>query len=122
MIRIEKDTPRFKLVLAAQPMGNDLNVSLYGGDVPHIGAVALAVPHAGLSDPEEVDASVSLLTVTGHKEDELARKISYTLATAFNCTVSVACGIHLDQATGQEIYDVIKAADNLLEQALQKLS
>ncbi|WP_419780825.1 hypothetical protein [Maridesulfovibrio sp.] len=122
MIRIEKTTPRFKLVLAIEKMGKDLNVSLYGGDEAHIGAVALAVPHAGLREREKTDASVSVLAVTGHKEDELARRIGYALATAFNCTVSVSCGIHLVKATKQEIRDVLQVADLLLEQALQKLA
>ncbi|NDV25387.1 hypothetical protein [Desulfovibrio sp. JC010] len=121
MIHIEKTTPRFTLILTIQRMGKDLNVCLYGGDSPHIGAVALAVPHAGLRDPEKADASVSLLTVTGHKEDELARKISYTLATASNCTVSAVCGIHLENAEKQEIAEVLAVADQMLEQALQEL-
>ena len=122
MIRIEKTTPRFTLTMTVERMGKDFNVSLYGGDEPHIGALALAVPHPGLRDREKVDASVSLLTVCGHKEDELARKISYALATAFDCTVSVACGIHLDNATPQEIADVLEAADEVLEQALSELA
>ncbi|TIH17450.1 hypothetical protein D0S45_07290 [Marinifilum sp. JC120] len=122
MIRIEKTTFRFTLVMTIERMGKDLSVNLYGGDEPHIGAVALAVPHAGLRDREKVDGSVSLLTVCGHKEDDLARKISYELATSFNCTVSVSCGIHLENATPQEIADVLKAADEMLKQSLDDLS
>lgn len=122
MIRIEKTTPRYKLMMSIERMGKDLNVSLYGGDKAHIGAVALAVPHAGLRDRENIDASVSLLTVCGHKEDELVRNISYTLATALNCTVSVSCGIHLEDATKREIMDVLKSAELMLEQALKDLS
>ncbi|MFW5501298.1 MULTISPECIES: hypothetical protein [unclassified Maridesulfovibrio] len=122
MIRIEKTTARFTLIMTIERMGKDFNVSFYGGDEPHIGAVALAVPHAGLSDPAKVDSSVSLLTVCGHKEDELARKISYALATTFNCTVAVACGIHIDSATPQEIKDVLEAADKMLAQMVSELS
>ncbi|WP_415714286.1 hypothetical protein [Maridesulfovibrio sp.] len=122
MIRIEKTTPRFTLTMAIERMGKDLNVSLYGGDGPHIGAVALAVPYAGLRDSERLDASVSVLTVTGHKEDELARKIAHVLATVFNCSVSVSCGIHLENAVKQEIVDVLDAADQILAQAIEELS
>lgn len=122
MIRIEKTTPRFTLKMSIERMGQDLNVSLYGGDVAHIGAVALAIPHSGLQDDEKVDASVSLLCVTGHKEDELARDVSHTLATAFHCTVSVACGIHLDNATPQEINEILKVSNQLLAQAIKDLS
>ena len=122
MIRIEKTTSRFELKLVIEKIGEDLNVSLYGGDEAHIGAVALAVPHAGLHKQEKADASVSVLTVTGHKEDELARKFASAFAIAFNCVVSVSCGIHLENATKQEICDILQIADQLLEQALLELA
>ncbi|WP_320007529.1 hypothetical protein [Maridesulfovibrio sp.] len=122
MFCIEKTTARFKLKLAIEKMGKDLNVSLHGGDAAHIGAVALAVPHAGLRESGKTDVSVSVLAVTGHKEDELARKFAYTLASAFRCIVSVSCGIHLENATKQEIVEVLKIADLLLDQALQELA
>ncbi len=121
MISIEEKTARFTLHMVITHMGEDLCVALYGGDTPHIGAVALAVPHPGLGNKNKNDASVSLLTVTGHKEDKLARKTAYALATERNCTVSVSCGIHLDNASRAEISAVLASADELLEKAIGKL-
>jgi hypothetical protein len=118
ILRIKKETERFILEMVLVRMGRDLCVSLSGGDTPHIGAVALAVPHAGLSDPLKTDASVSLSTVTGHKEDELARKIAYRLAVKFNCTVSASCGIHIDNARKEEIFSILNAADAITDEAI----
>lgn len=121
MIVLEQETPRFDLLMSIVPMGKDLCVSLSGGDVPHIGAVAMAVPHPGLRTPGKIDASVSMLCVTGHKEDSLARKVAFTLATLRNCTVSVSCGIHLEHGIEKEITDVLQAADALLERAIRSM-
>ncbi len=121
MISIERKTSRFSLKMDIVRLGKDLSVCLYGGDVPHIGAVAMATPHPGLSIREKTDASVSLLAVTGHKEDQVARKVAYTLAVHVDATISVTCGIHLDDATEVEISQVLKVVDILLEQALEEL-
>ena len=121
MTVIERTTPHFDLCMRILPMGRDLIVSLQGGDTPHVGAVALAVPHPGLRTPDKTDATVSLLAVTGHKEDRLARKIAYSLAMHGNRTVSVTCGIHVDNATDEIIALVIELTDDMLEQALREL-
>lgn len=121
MIVIEQQTSRFDLLMSIVPMGNDLCVSLSGGDVPHVGAVAMAVPHPGLRTPEKTDASLSVLCVTGHKEADLAQKVAHALATDRNCTVTVSCGIHLDNATQEEIADVLHASNAIIAKALRSM-
>lgn len=121
MISLIKKTPRFTLEMKVIHMGKDLCVALSGGDAPHIGAVALAIPYPRLSDNNKIDASVSLLNVTGHKEDELARRIAYKLSCACSCTVSVSCGIHLKEASKREISAVLEASEELIEEAFIKL-
>ena len=37
-------------------MGKDFNVSIYGGDVAHIGAVALGVPRQSLEDKNKISS------------------------------------------------------------------
>jgi hypothetical protein len=83
--------------------GEDLVVCLGGGDTPHVGAVALALPRPSLADSNQPSASASVLCVTGHKEDELARAIGLELATEFGCKVSVSAGLHVDNATPDDI-------------------
>lgn len=120
-ISFERKTERFTLTMTVVRMGRDLCVGLFGGDAPHIGAVALAValavPHAGAGG--EPKATASLLSVDGHKEGELAQKIAQTLAARRRCRVSVSCGIHLDNATEKEIDDVLHEAGCLLDEAIE---
>jgi hypothetical protein len=84
-------------------VGADLSVTLGGGPAPHVGALALGVPRPSLADPSLVSASVSVLTVTGHKEDELARSWAHALAAEFDCRAVVSAGIHIDGATGDDL-------------------
>ena len=83
--------------------GRDLNVCIGGGDTYHIGAVALAIPRPSLADTSQISASVSVLCVTGHKEDDLARTTALTLACKLNARTVVTCGLHIDNATPQDI-------------------
>lgn len=83
--------------------GKDLNICFAGGDTFHIGACALAVPRPSLSDATAISSSASVLCVTGHKEDELARSAALKLSARFNTRVSVSCGLHIDNATSGDI-------------------
>ncbi|MGL4335558.1 MAG: hypothetical protein ACRCST_01605, partial [Turicibacter sp.] len=73
MISISKSQDYVQIVVEAIEMGNDLNVCIFGGDTPHIGAVALGVARSSLKNPEVFSSTVSVLAITGHKEDELAK-------------------------------------------------
>lgn len=104
---------RIHLDLACIRMGSDLCVTLSGGDREHIGAVALSQPHPSLEDPSRTSASTSILTLQGHKEDDLARAMAARLASSLGVTVCVACGIHVDSIQGQELEDVNEMAQEL---------
>lgn len=102
-------------------MGNDLNITIEGGDIPHIGAVALGIP---VDMPHEINkktASVSLLTVPGHKEDEVVLKYAKRLVKELGVTVVVTCGIHIKQITFEEINDLMSTIDQLMTQTIDQL-
>lgn len=108
---------RTALTMTVQPMGDDINVSLFGGDIPHIGAVALAQPRESLRGDGSRSADCSVLAVCGHKEDMTARHIATALAKRLNARVCVACGIHLRDITPEEITRMPALIDDLIEQA-----
>jgi hypothetical protein len=121
MIEISKENKRLRVRLSAVPMGNDLSVSIYGGDRAHIGAVALGVPTPSHSTGGGMSASVSVLTLTGHKEDDLARKAAAALARQLERVVVVSCGIHLDAITQAEIDAVVEMVDALVQDLASQL-
>ncbi len=103
------------------PLGKDLCVALSGGDKEHIGAVALAEPRPSLQDRGTTSATVSVLAVTGHKEDEVAREVARNMAAALKVRVSVACGIHVEHADQEEIDEIIQAVRALTLEMIQAL-
>ena len=107
----------YTVELTATVCGKDYNICIGGGDTYHIGAVALGIPRPSLADATKISASASVLCVTAHKEDEVAREAALRLATLLNTRVVVTCGLHIDDASGEDIKQLY---DNYL-QALSEL-
>lgn len=120
-ITLTQATGRVALTLDVTRMGRDLAVCLHGGDRPHIGAVAVSRPRPSLRDPKRVSATTSVIALTGHKEDGLARELAQTMAAALNTVVTLACGIHLDDITPGELDQTVRLANQLVTQALSRL-
>ncbi len=99
-------TGRTRVEAVVVSCGPDISVCFGGGEGPHIGAVALGIPRPSLADPSAPSASASVLCVTGHKEDELARTAALEFATALGCRVSVSIGLHVDDAARDDIVEM----------------
>ncbi|NMC49589.1 MAG: hypothetical protein GYA47_09210 [Desulfovibrio sp.] len=121
MIEITDFRDRLVLTMSAIAMGEDLCVALYGGDRPHIGAVAISQPRPSLADPAVGSATTSVVAVLGHKEDMLARQVSARLAAALGAVVSVTCGIHVDGATAADIAAVGELAGKMTEDLIDEV-
>jgi len=112
---------RCGLRMTCLAMGRDLAVTLDGGERPHIGAVAVSQARPSLQEGGGTSASTSVITLPGHKEDDLARAIAARFAAALDAVVCVACGIHLDQALPAELRDIQELAEELAAEALGRL-
>jgi len=121
MFSASETSGRVSINLIAVFMGRDLNISLYGGDTPHIGAVALAQPRPSLQSTEQISSTCSVLAIIGHKEDELARALALDLSKKLEVTVCVACGIHLDKISPDEIGQVLAICDRLTAKLLKEI-
>lgn len=97
-------------------LGLDLSLSISGGDRPHIGAVALAVPRPSSSDPKVISATTSVIAVTGHKEDVIATHVADRLAASLGCIVTVSCGIHFDKINTQILENLQNQIETEIEQ------
>lgn len=87
-----------------------VSVNLLGGDAPHVGAVAVAIPRASHARPAQRSATTSVLALVGHKDDELARSMASTLARRLAVTAVVAAGVHLRRAQPSDIAAVVRNA------------
>lgn len=87
--------------------GSDLLVRSFGGDRPHIGAVAIAIPHPSHADPHKISSTVSVYTVTGHKDDQIAIPLAKEIAGLCNRIVVALVGIHFENLTAAELADIV---------------
>ncbi len=92
----------------AVPAG--LCVQLLGGDLPHVGAVGVSLPRPGGPRPGGGPPSTSVITLPGHREDELVRPVAAELARALGRTAVVVAGIHLEAATARDVAALVRNA------------
>jgi len=97
-----------------------LAVNLVGGEVPHIGAVAVSIPRPSLANSRQRSATTSVFTILGHKEDELARPIAAELARTLDRTTVVVAGVHLRRARAVDLARVIENAWHAVEVIVAK--
>ena len=120
-MRIEASVQNVALSAEAVRMGEDLCVVLTGGDRPHLGCAALAVPHPGISDPDRPSATVSTLNVPAHRDGDIANLVAKELSSALGCHVAVVCGIHFDRFSPELAETVVQAARRLSGLIVQSL-
>ncbi len=87
-----------------------VSINLLGGDTPHVGAVAVAIPRASGARPGQRSATTSVYALVGHKDDELARRVASELARRLGITVVVTAGVHLRGARSSDIAAVVRNA------------
>ncbi len=122
MLTLTKKFKTYDINCSAIKMGKDWNISIYGGDTPHIGAIALGIPRPSLENKNKISSSVSVLTITGHKEDVIVQKVAKILSSTLNSTVVVSCGIHIDNITFNDIGNLNLLIDNLVDELISKIS
>ena len=121
MVQLTKNFKDYSVHCVAIKMGNDWNISIYGGDTPHIGAVALGIPRESLLHKNEISSSVSILTITGHKEDVIVQNVAKKISSTINSTVVVSCGIHIDNITFIEIESLNSIIDEIVNELIQNI-
>ena len=104
----------FDLTASVTKVGQDAVVVIFGGERPHIGAVALADPRQSLRDPEKTSATASVLCLTGHKEDVVVKSVSERLATVANRPVVVTAGMHWDNLRESDLDQIMKNVEILI--------
>ena len=106
---------RTRIELLAQYLGSDLIVCIYNENA-HLGAVAV-----GEYNHEEGRASSSVITRSGHRDDEIAKRQAHLIARHTQKAVCVIAGIHLDNITKKEIDEIVSQADGLVTELLNEL-
>jgi len=110
---------KYRVCLFTSFTEDGLVCQLFGGERPHVGAVVLSIPRPSLLDKAQLSCNSSVLSMLGHKEDEIAKPVAEKLAKHFGQPVVLVAGLHIDNATGEDIHTLVghcwQAVQNLLE-------
>ena len=95
-------------------IGEDLLVAIWGGEKPHIGAVAAAESRPSSKDPAKKSSSASVFCYLMHKEDDIAKAAAKHLSATFDTKVVVTAGIHWDNLSEEGIRKVNRNCEILI--------
>jgi gallate decarboxylase subunit D len=114
-VRLSQGTGRTRVQLSTQLIGSDLIVCIFNKQ-GHIGAVAVAD-----YDSRENRASTSVITRLGHKDDQVAYNAAYKLCSRLRKPVCAIAGIHVDNISKEEIAQITRNCDTLLEKGIEAI-
>lgn len=120
-ISVSSSDEQYRVMADAVRLGDDYLVYMWGGEKPHIGAVAAAQPRASLVDPNLPSATASVLTYLGHKEDVVVKQVSEDLSSALQTNVVVTAGIHWDDLEEQGIKAVVRGCREVTEKLIAEM-
>ena len=105
---VSKTLYGYEIAADATALDEGIHVLLYGGEKSHIGAVTIVGP----------GGQVNTTAFAGNKEDTLSQKWALAIAHKKGLPVIVSAGIHYDHATREQIQEILKVCDELLEQLI----
>ncbi|MDN5302141.1 MAG: hypothetical protein PWQ60_1655 [Thermoanaerobacteraceae bacterium] len=94
---------KFSLEAVVTVTQEGVNIYLGGGERPHIGSVAVSQPRSSLKGDGGISCTTSVLNLLGHKDDCLAVPMAEELCRRLKQTVVVTAGVHIDNATAEDI-------------------
>ena len=118
---VEREVCGYPLRVGIKRIGEDLLLSVEGGQQPHIGCVIQSVPRPSLTGDGSCSATSSVLNLTEHKDEYLCRKLSEQICAACQTTVVCTGGVHIDQITKEEIADILQAVEEIGETVISKI-
>jgi len=102
-------------------LGADLLVILSGGDSPHIGSIAVALPRPSLAEAAKISSTSSVYNFVGHKDQVIAQLVSEVLSAQLNKHVVVVAGFHVDAISAEGIAQVVENCEGLARMILKEL-
>jgi len=112
---------RHRVHAAAQCIGSDILLSIWGGTMPHIGSVSITQPRPGSMHPKQLSATSSVYNFTGHKDEAVARLCAEQVAAACDKKTVAVAGFHIDNASSSDIETIMKNVGTLCAHVIKKL-
>ena len=119
---IKTDKEAYNPEAFVKEIGQDLLVAIWGGERPHIGAVAVAQPRPSLKDHSLRSATASVFCYPGHKDDIIAKEAAEKISSALDTNVTVTVGIHWDDIDEEGIQSVIENSRQLVKMIIARIT
>ena len=89
-------------------------LQLYGGTSEHVGSVTVSVPRPSLMDRNRTSVTSSVINLPSHKEEMVGRPAAEMLAVALDRPVVCVAGIHVDEATDEDLMLLTKHCEEVV--------
>lgn len=110
-------------------LDDGITVLLTGGDKSHVGAISIAEPVEQKTEPihfaagtgvtkKQPEVTCQTISFPGHKEAVISEKWATEIAEKNKCRTIVQVGIHYDNATKEQILEIVKVTEELLEEVI----
>jgi len=96
---------KYRVWLKRYTLGSHLVFFLGGGEQPHVGSVVVAEP----------GKPVQVVLLEGHRDDVVLRPIAERACEKYQTTVVVVGGVHVDNASEDEIRLLVENCRRLLD-------
>jgi len=116
-LKIQRTIESIHLILSHERIGDDLLVTIHGGDEYHIGGVALAYPTQS-HYRNAITVSVNTITAPGHKDYLVANSSAEKICRALEVTTLVSVGIHVEKATTEQIGMIVQEVDSMVDETI----
>lgn len=106
---------RVEINIKSHIIGDDICIIIAGGDKPHIGCVALSISRESLKDENCGSYTTSVLNLSGHKDEQVARYVAEQVVKALGKNVVIIGGIHVNDIDPQEMDFILNSLDDIAE-------
>jgi len=100
---------KYRLWVKEEILDKGIILIVGGGQVSHIGSIVLAEPRK----------TSQVFNLPGHKEEKIARNFAEKTCVKRKMPVLCVCGIHIDDATKEDIKILESNAKKLLNKVLE---
>lgn len=108
---IEFGEGKHRVWLISFNLGDDLLIVIGGGEKPHVGGISLCTGGRPIS-----------ISLPGHKDYLISHSAAWSIHRKCNRNVMVVCGIHVDNATEEDIEILLRNSQKCVEKFMLDLS
>jgi hypothetical protein len=125
ILRYTEKAP-YRISATVIKVGDDLVAVVAGGDRPHVGSVAIAVPYSTISsksgeDTEKTQSTISVYNLIGHRDDQIASPLADLIARNLKRISIVLAGIHVENAKKEDIEKILDQMSNINTKIVERL-